>query len=72
MLKKTLWVMAGLAFVISAGTQFLIFLGLLLEHQIEFVESDIFINRLEFGIALFILLVALFVFGYFMKKLIRD
>jgi len=63
MIKKMLWAVAGLLFVISAAINLFIFVPLLLDQQVRFYESDVFINRLEFGIALFILLIALLVFG---------
>lgn len=71
MLKKMMWVTAGLFFVISAATNLFIFVPLLLEQEVRFVEPSAFINRLELGIALFIFAIALVVFGYFLKRLIQ-
>lgn len=72
MLKKAMWAFVGLFFAISAGVQLLIFTGLLLEQQIEFVEPSKFVNKVEFGVALFIFLIALSVFGYFIWRVIKH
>jgi heme/copper-type cytochrome/quinol oxidase subunit 2 len=71
MFKRLLWALAGLVFVVSAGTQLFIFTCLLLNQQIEIFESRVWVNRLEFGIASVIFGVALAVFGYFAWRLIK-
>jgi hypothetical protein len=71
MFKKFLWVMAGLAFLIAASTQLFTFTHLLLGHEISICEYDECINRLEFSLALLIFFVAIFVFGYFVRKALR-
>ena len=72
MIKKMLWAAAGLFFVISAATNMFIFVPLLLAQEVRFTESDVLINRLEFGVASLILLVALCAFGYLLWRVIKT
>jgi len=70
MAKKILWVGVGFFFLVSAGLQLLTFTCLYLGQEVRYYETSRTINQVEFGLSLFIFLVALFVFGYFAKKLI--
>jgi hypothetical protein len=72
MVKRAIRVIIAFFFVASAGLQFATFTFLLLRQQVTYYEYSVIVNRLEFGVSLLILIIAITIFVYCIKKSLRG